>query len=185
MLLFNDVLRLIVRPLAIVVQSAAEPWVYASSEEGVNNAIKKFTENLRCVRRLSLVMALCAQHLNGTEWRPFLIAMRTCSWAKTFPSLLSALPDLVGEVPPKFQACQLRVLPEHLGSLDLCLGAHCQCHGFVDVLRAGLIRGGQKRVGVRVGRFPKVMVPHWVASRSGNRALRSRSVPSGCIMLHT
>ena len=70
--------------------------------------------------------------LRSHRWRPRKPpaprrALCVVAFAKGFPSLWHALPQLLDEVKPTFKGVELIVLPHPDANGAVCLGAHCQC----------------------------------------------------------
>lgn len=157
---FNDVLVGSVRPYALLVQGASEPWRVQIAEDVALAKLAAGQESLDHIHKLATIIVLCAQHLHPLEFKPYLEALSDTRVFRRFPLLMKALAEVLCTSLGYFHGCELHLPHASLSKEVGCYGAHCQC---VSAAKLGKMPE-DRRVLVSLGKEGKqVKVPVWVA----------------------
>ncbi len=186
--LLDDVLRQVVRPYALMAQTAVEPWISEPARHRMHQAIDEAAAAAVTLKRLLMVTALCRQHLHGEEVLRFLSAFSVSSLGRSFPSLFLHVASLLGTSPATFQGCTLQ-RTEVQATGHQVLGPHCQCVA-VDAFwqqerRLPRERRVEVQMKVRGDLQRAVRVPLWVAVHSAAPAMQWDPGRSGVVRWQT
>ena len=123
LLLFDDILRAIIKPYALLVQGAVEPWFVAAAAKRMFRDLNAAREQLIHVRTMFAVLGLCRQHVSPTELRSFFRAQCYTRAGRTFPSLFRHIFGLVEKTPGVFQQCTLLHQQSNHRDSEQCFGS--------------------------------------------------------------
>ena len=87
-LMLNDILCNIIRPFALKVQAAVEPWYIEHASDQLFSEITRALENMQHVQNMLCAIVLCCQHIGQLELGKFLQAMQFSTTAKNLPQLI-------------------------------------------------------------------------------------------------
>ena len=164
LLLLHDILKRQIQPYGLLVQKGVEPWVVESATHKLFASLQQAHEQLGALRRMLLVVVLCAQHLAPAEIGEWLKAIFYDKAFRLFPALLLHLPPLFVQWPPSFRGCSLTDPSSGPRATVQTLGPHCQCMAVSAAYRAGVL-DASRRVSTRLRRGDReisIRVPAWV-----------------------
>ena len=177
--LFADIMRSIVAPWALVVQSSCmEPWVTRRQQLKHEALLDTAFHSLEAVRKFLRVLVLLRQHCHTTDlccfvdaWfcgtpRQFCLIDRGTPFGKLFPTFWMSLNSFInfglsttGCEDPTFRQVTLLTVPMGNPADWTDLGAHCQC---ATRQNSRTPQSHKIRVSIR-GHRRRVRVPHWVS----------------------
>ena len=164
LLLLHDILKRHIQPYGLLVQKGVEPWVVESATHKLFASLQQAHEQLGALRRMLLVVVLCAQHLAPAQIVEWLKAIFYDKAFRLFPALLLHLPPFFAQWPPSFRGCSLTDPSSGPRPTVQTLGPHCQCAAVSAAYQAGAL-DASRRVSTCLRRGDRdiiIRVPAWV-----------------------
>ena len=172
--LFRDVMKRIVAPWGLAVQSAsAEPWVVHRHFERHMAALQAATAAAEGFRKFLRVLTLLRQHVPARDLRAFvrawIYAKASCMfgpeagdavWVRVFPAFAWALNGFLhADKVPEFRQVELFAPPLRDPDMWMCLGPHCQC-----AFLAPATQSPDPQTAPATVRGRRVTLPAWVVN---------------------